>query len=298
MVRTSEPVRAFEGGEGADLTLAELAAGSRTAAERAVRARAQAVYLGGDDVLARVLGRYKMLLSAKDRGFARHVMLDGYWEMWLTLFFARLVTPGMTVVDVGANYGYYTLLFADAVGPGGRVIAVEPVPDTAAALTENITLNGFAGRCELVAKALGACPEGTARMHVPFGEPKNAAVVPVDREGGIEVATTSLDAIGERLQRCDLVKIDAEGAEVDIVDGMSRLAARCGPAVLIEFNAARYPDPQRFLLRLREMFGAPALVTFDGTAQAVDDPALLGECVGEDRLLYFAARGDGRATPC
>jgi hypothetical protein len=79
-------------------------------------------------VLARVLGGPKIFLSADDLGFGCHLMLDGYWESWLTLFFARYVTPGKTVIDVGANFGYYTILFAAGVGPSGRVVAIEPVP--------------------------------------------------------------------------------------------------------------------------------------------------------------------------
>jgi len=96
---------------------------TRAQAEQEIRARTQAVYLGDHLALVRVLGQAKMFLSTTDAGFASHVMLDGFWEIWLTLFFARVIAPGMTVIDVGANFGYYTLLFGRAVGPSGRVIA-------------------------------------------------------------------------------------------------------------------------------------------------------------------------------
>src|SRR5262245_34051536 len=107
---------------------------SRAEAERAIKARVQTAYLGHGRVLARVLGEYKIFLSSDDLGFSCHVMLDGYWESWLTLFFMRHIKPGMTVVDVGANFGYYTVLFGGAVGATGRVIAIEPVPSTVALL--------------------------------------------------------------------------------------------------------------------------------------------------------------------
>src|SRR5258707_8071492 len=114
--------------------------------EDAIRRRVQTAYLGDGLVLARILGRQKILLNGSDRGFACHLMLDGFWEMWLTQFLAGQVKPGMTVVDVGANFGYYTVLFADAVGDAGRVIAVEPNPDAAALLRETVLLNGYAPR--------------------------------------------------------------------------------------------------------------------------------------------------------
>src|SRR4051812_47360748 len=91
----------------------DLATLDRAVLERAIQRRAQTVYLGNGLALSRVLTRHKMLLHTADRGFADHVMMDGYWEIWLNQFFARTMKPGMTVVDVGANYGYYTMLFAD-----------------------------------------------------------------------------------------------------------------------------------------------------------------------------------------
>lgn len=76
------------------LSLDELRGPDRYRAECICRAATQAVYLGEHKVLSRVLGRYKMFLDTRDQGFGAHVMLDGYWEMWLTQFIARLVTPG------------------------------------------------------------------------------------------------------------------------------------------------------------------------------------------------------------
>src|SRR5882672_5557832 len=119
-----------------DLYPHHLATWSRPLLERAIRRRVQTAYLGDGLVLARILGRHKIFLRSSDRGFACHVMLDGFWEMWLTQFLAHRVKPGMTVIDVGANFGYYTLLLGDAVGEAGRVIAAEPNPDAASLLQE------------------------------------------------------------------------------------------------------------------------------------------------------------------
>jgi FkbM family methyltransferase len=273
-----------------ELPLHELATMTRYDAEVAIRARVQTIYLGEQQVLTRVLGRPKLFLSTTDLGFAGHVMLDGYWEIWLTLFFARNVRPGMTVVDVGANFGYYTILLGDSVGASGRVIAVEPVPSTASLLDRSVQLNGHSGRTQIVRAALGRDASGEAHLIIPAGEPKNATVVPHKEPGTITVPTTNLDTLAEGLDRLDLVKIDAEGAEVNILAGMEKTIARLKPAVLLEFNAARYPDGRAFLDQLKKLFYRIRALNFDAALVDVTDADLLGTQLGEDWLLYLEAK--------
>src|SRR5271168_535718 len=65
----------------------------------------------------------------------------GTWEPEVLAAVTSNITPGMTVIDVGAHIGYYTLLFAKTAGPSGRVISFEPLPQNFALLQENIGLN-------------------------------------------------------------------------------------------------------------------------------------------------------------
>lgn len=269
------------------LTLEAIGQMSRSDAEDAIRARVQTVYLGDHRVLTRILGRSKLFLSTLDVGFAGHVMLDGFWEMWLTQFFAQRVRPGMTVIDVGANAGYYTVLFGDAVGSQGQVVAVEPVPSTVALLKQSVALNGHASYTHIAAVALGREPAGEAFMVLPEGEPKNAAVVQQDVPGAIRVPCTNLDMLVRDLERVDLIKIDAEGAEEDIVAGMSELLARHKPSVLLEFNAARSRDAAGFVAHLRRSFRTLQHLDFHGQLQPISDSMLLDTSSREDILLYL-----------
>lgn len=272
-----------------DLYPNHLATLPRRTLERAIRWRVQTAYLGNGLVLARVLGRHKMFLRSSDRGFACHVMLDGFWEMWLTQFLARTVKPGMRVVDVGANYGYYTLLMGDAVGEAGQVIAVEPNPDAAVLLAESVTLNGFASRTYLVPQALGAA-EGTALLFAPDGEPKNALLVShAGLPGGQtqEVLVTTLDALALAGPRVDLIKIDAEGAEQAIVAGMQGVLARDRPTLVLEYNAARYADPDGFLDGLLAVYGDARELTGDGHLVPLDRVSVTDQGPRLDRLLVF-----------
>src|SRR6516225_6955088 len=81
-----------------------------------LRRWARAVPMGNGMILCRTLGKYKHYVSETDIGLSPYIMLDGFFEYAITEFVARNVSQGMTVIDLGANYGYYTILMADLVG--------------------------------------------------------------------------------------------------------------------------------------------------------------------------------------
>jgi FkbM family methyltransferase len=272
-----------------DIYPKQLADWKRTELEDAIRRNVQTAYLGNGVVLARILGRHKIFLRSSDRGFACHLMLDGFWEMWLTQFLARRVKPGMTVVDVGANFGYFTLLMGDAVGEQGKVIAVEPNPEAVSLLQETVTLNGHAARTRIVPYALDAAA-GSAWLWAPDGEPKNAGLVATPHLPGgrtVEVPTTTLDEVALAYRRVDLVKIDAEGGEVGILAGMQALIARDRPTIVLEFNAARYAKPDCFLDRLLAAYGSARELSLDGTIVPLDRASVLDSSSRSDRILLL-----------
>lgn len=274
-----------------DLSQHHLATWPRSTLEQAIRRRVQTAYLGNGVVLARILGRHKIFLRSSDRGFACHLMLDGFWEVWLTQFLASRVKPGMNVIDVGANFGYYTLLFGDAVGATGRVVAVEPNPETAELLRETVLLNGHVGRTRIIHQALSDST-GTAWLFSPDGEPKNAALVHHPNSPGgmtFEISTVALDDVVLDGPRVDLVKIDAEGAEISIVQGMRRLIERDRPMIVLEFNPARYHEPGRFLDGLLASYGAAQQLALDGRILPLRKEAILDQSDVEDRILLFGS---------
>ncbi len=277
------------------LHAALLGAMSRENAEREIRSRVQTVPLGDGIILTRVLGSHKMLLRASDRGFSRHVMFDGYWESWLTIFCARTLKPGMVVFDVGANLGYYTLLFADRVGVNGKVIAIEPNPATFALLQETVSLNGFDRNTTLVQAAATDSAEGEVELFVPLGEPKNATVA---FDGGerpaelrVNVPTVSIDHLSAGLHRVDFLKIDVEGAEAAVLAGMTQTIARFKPTIVLEFNAARYQNPAEVLQQMLAIYGTVKEIDFYGGCNPADPSEILSVRTEEDRLLCFPGPG-------
>jgi FkbM family methyltransferase len=230
-----------------------------------------------------------MFLRSTDLGFASHVMFDGYWESWLTQFLAQRLQPGMTVIDVGANFGYYSLLFSDAVGPRGRVLAIEPVPDTASLLGDSLELNGFWNTAAVHKCAVGADAGATIRLFVPAREPKNASILKNDAlaQNEIEVPSTTLDALLKDLPRVDLIKIDADGSEQAIIDGMPETLQKHRPSMVLEYNATRCTDPGRVVAALLSTYGRARYIGFDGHLHEVSREALCDKRHLDDWLLYF-----------
>jgi FkbM family methyltransferase len=271
---------------------ADVASLSRQALEEACTRRAQAVYMGGNVALCRLLGRYKAYLDTRDVSVCAHLLLDGYWEMWLTQFIARFVRRGWSVADVGAHYGYYTLLLADLVGPEGRVLAVEPNPEAARLLRRSIIVNGFDTRVDLREVAAGAAAGGTATLAFAPGMSGGAGIEEVMPRHGAdlvrtEVPLTSLDALVLPDRPLDFVKIDAEGSEQRIVEGMEAIFSRGLPHMVLEFNPKRYDDARAFLGRLVRLYGSLRAVDPDGYPSAVDPERVLA--VPEEWLLFLSS---------
>ena len=132
-----------------------------------------------------------------------------------------------TVVDLGANMGFYTLQAAYADN-SARVIAVEPIPAYVCILKENISRNSMNHRVQVIEAAVTSRGQSQVPMTIWFsasGEPMVWTVVPQDakRVQTIHVPGITLAEVFERgrIDRCDLLKVDIEGAEYDIFEAVS-----------------------------------------------------------------------------
>lgn len=146
------------------------------------------------------------------------------------------IRPGAVFVDGGANIGFYSILAARLVGPGGRVVAFEMMPDTAAVLRRHIAMNG-ARNIEVVERALSDRSVGRVRASVEPGQHGQASIVKggSERHHSIEVETITLD---EALADCgaiDLIKLDLEGAEYPALRGAAAVLVRTA-CVVFESN--------------------------------------------------------------
>jgi FkbM family methyltransferase len=275
------------------LGLNELVQIDRWSLERRARALAQPVYLGDRIALCRALGRYKMFVDTGDVGFGAHMLLDGFWESWLTVFMARRLAPGMAVADVGANHGYCSVLMADAVGPEGRVAVVEPNPRITPLLRRNLDINGFAERASLFEMAVGDADGASVWMRVPAHESKNAHIVPTPTGAAaddqlIQAPAARLETLLRDWSRLDFVKIDVEGAEEAVVAGLWPILERDRPQMVLEFNRHRCQAPEALVDRLRGLYGAIHGIDFEGEPLPPTDEDVLALDRREDWLLYLA----------
>jgi FkbM family methyltransferase len=163
--------------------------------------------------------------------------------------------PGMTVIDVGAHVGYYTVLFSRLVGATGRVFAFEPHPANFELLSRNVRRRA-PGNVSLHREAVSDHEGDADFWQAPLSLGHSLFPVKADATW-LSVKTVSLDGLCRRqaLEQVDLVKVDVEGAEPEVFAGMRETCARSPRlALLAEFKpelcARRQHDPGDWLAGL------------------------------------------------
>lgn len=137
------------------------------------------------------------------------------------------IRDGDVVLDIGANLGAYTLVFAHWVGVGGRVYSFEPAPDARRGLEQHVALNGLDARVVVRPEAVSRTT-GTARF-LASGTSGSNRLLAGDSGGARDVPTTTVDEVCVSLAlRPRLIKIDVEGAELDVLRGARRTIAAGG----------------------------------------------------------------------
>jgi FkbM family methyltransferase len=171
---------------------------------------------------------------------SRCLYVDGEVDPNEFSFLGRILRPGMTVIDVGANEGIYSIFCRAKVGSQGKVIAVEPSARECLRIERNKFLNGL-DDIKVIPAALS---EQTGSVTLHLAEDGHAghntlghfAAGWVQAKAAETVPSETLDAIvdAERIGRVDLIKLDIEGAELRALRGAERTLRRDHPALLME----------------------------------------------------------------
>src|SRR5215475_4519706 len=151
----------------------------------------------------------------------------GTYEPEQTQAFQKIIKPGDVVFDVGAHYGYYTLLSSELVGAKGKVFAFEPSPGNIPRLKKHLDIN-HCDNVQVIELALSD-HAGTAR----FDNHAGSGVGHLSPDGQIEVQITSLDAISAKLPAPNVLKIDCEGAEIEVLKGGEKTIRSARPAIFL-----------------------------------------------------------------
>ena len=183
----------------------------------------------------------------------------GVYEKAETRFFQSACRDGMTFLDVGANLGYYTALAARAVGPNGRVLAVEPDPDSFSYLEQTIAANAIGN--------VKAFPVAASDSHAMLplyistdNRGDNRLYASDEERPQVEVEARPLDALlrENKIETVDLIKIDVQGYEPKVIAGLREtIIASPNLTLLTEFwpqgMTEAGGDANEFLQTLREL---------------------------------------------
>jgi FkbM family methyltransferase len=233
-----------------------------------------------------------LYLDASDRVLAPGLVAVGEWEPGETALLGAFLKPGMTVVDVGAHVGYYSVLAGRLVGPRGLVLAFEPDPRNFELLLANVWRNGLTNVVCFpwaLSDRAGFAPlyrsvdnSGDHRLHAVAGEERE--IVPV--------RTTLLDALEAIRPPVDLIKVDTQGGEEAVLCGAERLLAG-SPDVLVtaEYTPAQLraagSDPCGILDYYRSL-GFAVLVQEPEERGLLElrDEEIIARCGGPDGALH------------
>ncbi len=207
--------------------------------------------LAPDRMIAATSWGTKILLDPHDISLTPDIVLRGHYDPVLLRFLELTVRPGDCCADVGANIGLFTLRMAELAGPGGFVHAFEPVARIRELCATTLQINYVSAWTRVDHRAVSDVA-GSTTMHVSTRAQGNSSLIPhtddyrrrfpLDTSTTTEVETVRLDeALAPRFHR--LVKVDVEGAERRVLDGMSGLieAGRVG-TIVIELVRANAPD--------------------------------------------------------
>jgi len=221
----------------------------------------------------------KKLILAKQNGrewwLDPDVALGGETYEDQTIAWLRsVIKPGMTAVDIGANVGQISLEMAHLVGPTGRVISVEPSPGNIEFLKAHVSANGFDDRITIVEAACCADDSGELVLEVAGDDPRSIENGPQLKSIGLKqnpkdsgrprsevrVRAMSVDSLcGSIGVSPDVLKVDVEGAEVEVFRGAKAMLNRKKPRVIFGFHPFAFQKPNSARLEIKSILADAGL---------------------------------------
>jgi len=182
----------------------------------------------GKKLVKKRIHDYKMYLNPADRGISQTLMLYGSREQQLKILLEREIEPGYTVIDLGANIGYYVLMEWRLTGSAGKIHALEPAPQNFELLAKNIELNAAADT--VTAYPIGGGEKcGKAQFFLSNKSNLGTFVAPCNTDRAekrqlsgemLEVELVDMTSFIRDKGRIDLIRMDIEGFEIEVLRGL------------------------------------------------------------------------------
>lgn len=213
---------------------------------------------------------YRMLLDLEDRGISRTLLLFGERELEHKIMLERFLKPGMNVLDIGANIGYYALMELGLIGPSGRLVAVEPSPSNVELLRRNLALNNHSDievHQVAISDQSGFKPFFLSEMSNlnTFHDNGTGLLHLSGKTVDVRTATVPEIMSGRPL---DLIRMDVEGHEVEVINGLLPAIERgeTSPTIIFETHLSRYGNGHDIETPLRRLFALGYRVKFAGSS--------------------------------
>jgi FkbM family methyltransferase len=230
---------------------------------------AKAIYFASLTATARTIGiktmkknvfNYKLYLDTSDRGLSRTLFLFGKREIDHYKMLQEILEPGMKILDIGANIGYYAVMESKVIGASGKITAIEPMLPNIEMLKRNIELNSVSN-IDVIHGAVSAST-GTGQMYMST----HSNLHTFHRDGSaadylesttVDVPTMTLrDAAEHAGNDAELIRMDVEGHEVEILGQLADLVKDnvITPRVIFETHLSRYKSENDFVPVLGALF--------------------------------------------
>lgn len=230
------------------------------------------------------------LIDLRDTVIGQAILYDGVWEPEKSQLFNVLIRPGDRVVDVGANIGYYSVVFGSLAGARGRVLCIEPDPDNARLARRNVRLNRLAKTVSIVQAAAGA-KKGTLGLYPRAGianRGDHRTWSDGEQGRGVVVKMVAVDDCVRDWPSVQTIKMDIQGYESHALAGMRHTLADNHEIVLVtEFwpSSIRRAggEPRGFLNNLHGLGFCGWRIGDRGALTAIDTETIIAELEPQER---------------
>lgn len=216
--------------------------------------------LFGKSYIQKKIHNYRMWLDVNDRGISRTLTLFGTREVEHKIMLEHIVKPGMRIYDIGANIGYYALMELGLLKGKGELIAIEPSTSNVALLKRNLGLNNYTKQVKVLEGAVSDQP-GIKKFYL-----SNQSNLNTFHTGGtgaahlsgktLEVKTFTVPELSQMFGPPDLIRMDVEGHEVEVINGMLMQIKNnlFKPMILFETHLSRYSKEHNMHETLERLF--------------------------------------------
>ena len=254
---------------------ARYALSERLDREEVARKNSGTFRMSDTEIVAHIFSGIKIYLDPKVISVTPHLSLDHIWEETITNAWLRVIRPGDTIFDLGANFGYFGALAAQYAGTEAKVVFFEANPHLIPYIEKTLSINWL--KQQSVVENLAVSDEnGTATLNILkdyIGSSSLHSVgeieaymhdkMHVETEETVSVPTVTIDSYcrDHQIREVDLIKMDIEGYEEKAYAGMREvISASPNVTLFVEFTKDGYDNPQRFYEQMLNDFGRVYLI--------------------------------------